>query len=164
MPHDVEESVLVNVAPADVWRWTVEDVELERSWRNLDGSGVQTLERLDEGPVQVGSRFRGTVKIGPGRPQGYLNEVTELEEGRRIAWRTVEADGPLLGSGAYELTPEGGRTRFKVDLDYPPRTWIGRLQRPIVRAVASRFVRRAVSKLKEGVESEASSAGSASTA
>lgn len=154
MAHDIEDSVVISASVDEVWRWTVEDVDLERSWRNLDGSGVQTLRQLDDGPVQVGSRFRGTVKVGPGKPQAYVNEVTELEERRRVSWRTVEADGPLLGAGAYELTPVDGGTRFDVELDYPPRTWVGRLQRPIVRLVGARFIGRALQKLKQSIESK----------
>lgn len=162
MSHEIEDSVVIEAAPETLWRWTVEDVELERSWRNINGTGVQTLERLDgEGPVEVGSRFRGTVKIGPGKPQAYVNEVTELEPGRRIAWKTVEAEGPLLGHGSYEMTPVEGGTRFDIGLDYPPRTWVGRLQRPAVLLVGGRIAPRLLARLKELVESERPAAGTA---
>lgn len=153
--HDIEEHVVIAAPPEQVWRWTVEDVERERRWRNLDGTGVQTLRRVDEGPLGVGARYHGTVKVGPGPPQSYDNVLTDLEPLRWVAWETVDAEGPLLGRGVYELTPVEEGTRFDVWLDYPPRTFVGRLQRPVVRVVGGRFVRRALQQLRELVEEEA---------
>lgn len=116
MAHDIEGHVVINRPPADVWRWTVATPELEQQWRNLDGSGVQELELVGERPVREGSRFRGTVKMGWGRPQGYVNEVTALEEHREVSWRTIDAEGPLGGAGTYRLVPldDGTRTRFEI--------------------------------------------------
>ena len=133
----------------------MEDPSREQRWRNLDGSGVQELERLgDDGDVRVGSRFRGTVKVGPGAPQAYENEVTELEHQRRISWETVEAEGALGGYGTYELEPVDGGTRFHIRLAYPPRTWLGHLQRPLVRLLGRRMIARMIEKLKRLVEEE----------
>lgn len=155
MSYDVEDEVVIGAPPATVWHWTVEDVDREQSWRNLDGTGVQSLERVDDGPLAVGSRFRGTVKIGPGAPQAYTNVVTELDDHRRISWETTDADGPLLGFGSYVLTPADGGTRFQIKLAYPARTWVGRLQRPIVRFLGARlFIPRMLDKLKTLIEQE----------
>lgn len=153
--YDVEAAVTI-AAPADrVWLWTVEDVDRERSWRNIDGKGVQTLERLDAGPLDVGSRFRGTVKVGPGAPQAYVNVVTQLEPGRSISWETTEAEGALLGRGTYAMVPVDGGTRFEIFLDYPPRTFVGRLQRPVVRLVSRRWViPRMLDRLRTLVEDD----------
>ncbi|MDX1659347.1 MAG: SRPBCC family protein [Nitriliruptorales bacterium] len=156
MSFDIEDEIVIDRPPEDVWRWTVEDPEREQQWRNLDGTGVQELQRLDDGPVTVGSRFWGTVKVGPGNPQAYTNEVTELEEHRRISWETIEAEGALGGRGTYELTPldDGRRTRFVIRLDYPPRTFLGRLQRPIVRLAGRPMIAKMIAKLKRLVESD----------
>lgn len=154
--YDVEASVTIAAEPDRVWLWTVEDVDRERMWRNLGGKGVQTLERLDDGHLEVGSRFRGTVKVGPGAPQEYVNVVTEVEAGTSISWETVDADGPLLGRGTYTMFPVDGGTRFEILLDYPPRTWIGRLQRPLVRFLGGRvLIPRMLARLKELVEADA---------
>lgn len=152
MSYDIEHSILIEAPPEEVWRWVAEDVDLERSWRNIDGRGVQRLERVDEGPVEVGSRFRGTVKMGGGEPQAYTNVVTEIVSRRFIAWETTEAEGHLSGRGNYELESVDGKTRFHIRLDYPPQTIIGRLQRPIVRLVGGRFIENMVRKLKKSIE------------
>lgn len=158
MAHDIEDSIVIQAPPELVWRWAAGDPERERQWRNLDGKGVQTLERLDDGELGVGSEFRGTVKVGPGKPQAYVNEITELEVNRRIAWRTIDADGSLGGVGSYELTPMGDSTRFDIRLDYPVRRFTGHLLRPIVKIVGRRFIRRSLQKLKASVEQEAAPA------
>ena len=155
MSYDIEDEVFIDAAPERVWQWVAADVERERRWRNLDGTGVQTLEQLDDGPVRVGTRFSGTVKIGPGDPQGYTNVVTDLEEHRLIAWETTDAEGPTLGYGVYELVPESGGTRFHIRLAYPPRTFLGRLMRPMIRLFGGRMIARMVQKLKRLVEEEA---------
>ena len=157
MGHDIEDEIVIDRPARDVWRWTVEDPERERQWRNLDGTGVQELERLDDGPVEVGSRFRGTVKVGPGAPQAYTNVVTELEEHRLVAWETTEAEGALGGRGSYRLAPlDGGdRTRFSIELDYPPQSFLGTLQRPVVRLLGRPMIARMIAKLKRLVEAEA---------
>lgn len=156
MTYDIEQTIDIAAAPEKVWLWVAGDVDRESTWRNVDGRGVQTLEHLDDGPVGVGSRFRGTVKVGPGKPQAYVNVVNEMIPARFIAWETTEAEGPLLGLGNYELEPTDEGTRFHLRLDYPPRTFLGRLQRPVVRVVGGRFMTRALEQLKTAVETDKS--------
>jgi len=154
--YDVEDSIVIEASPEDLWGWTVEDPSREQRWRNQDSTGVQELEFLGEGPVEVGTRFRGSVKTGPGEPQAYVNEVTALEEHRLISWETIDAEGALGGYGSYELEPVEEGTRFNIRLAYPPRTFLGRLQRPIVRLVARPMISRMIHKLKRLVEEEVS--------
>lgn len=151
---DIDQTIKIDRPPEDVWLWTVEDPTREQQWRNLDGTGVQELKRLDEGPVEVGSRFWGTVKTGPGDPQAYTNEVTELTRYRRISWETVEADGALGGYGTYEYEPLNGGTRFHIRLGYPPLNFMGRLQRPLVRLLGRPMISNMLDKLKRLVESD----------
>ena len=156
MGYDIDQSIEISAPPEKVWEWTVADTEKEARWRNLKGNGVQRVDRLDDGKAEVGSRFRGTVKIGPGEPQAYTNVVTDLEEHRRIAWKTEEADGPLLGHGEYVLTPTESGTRFDIRLAYPPRTFVGRIQKPIVKLIGRNyFIPRMLEKLKRLVEADA---------
>lgn len=153
MQYDVERTVWIDAPTEKVWRW-IAHIDRELQWRNVDGTGLRGLERLDEGPLSVGSRFRGVVKVGPGTPEAYVNEITELDPGRRIGWRTVEAEGHLLGVGSYEVVPEGTGSRFRIRIGYPPRTFVGRLQRPVARLVGGRYLGRAVHRLKTLVEAD----------
>lgn len=153
--YGIEDEVVIGAPPATVWQWTVEDVERERSWRNLEGKGAQSLERVDDGPLAVGSRFRGTVKVGPGAPQAYTNVVTELDDRRLISWETTDADGPLFGFGSYVLAPTDGGARFQIKLAYPAQSLMGRMQRPVVRFLGARlFIPRMLAKLKTLIEQE----------
>ncbi|MDX1622169.1 MAG: hypothetical protein R3320_14325, partial [Nitriliruptorales bacterium] len=68
MAYDIDQEIVIDRPPEDVWRWTVENTDLEAQWRNLDGRGIQEVSRLDDGPLEAGSRFWGSVKIGPGEP------------------------------------------------------------------------------------------------
>ncbi|MDX1690280.1 MAG: SRPBCC family protein [Acidimicrobiia bacterium] len=155
MGYDIDQRIFIDAPPERVWTWVVEDVERERRWRNIDGTGVLTLEKLDDGPVKEGTRFHGTVKAGPGKPQAYTNVVTELDDHRRIAWETTDAEGPTLGHGVYELTPESGGTRFRIRLAYPARTFVGRIMRPIMRFMGGRFfIPKMLEKLKRLVEAD----------
>lgn len=155
MSYDIEQHIVIEGPPAQVWRWAVGDPSRELRWRNLDGTGVQELEQLDDGPLAVGTRFRGVVKVGPGRPEAYVNELTAVDEPRLVSWEIIDADGALGGRGSYRLVPlaGGARTRFEIELDYPPRNLLGRLQRPVVRLVAGRMIiPRMIAKLKHLVE------------
>ena len=150
--YDVDQQITIDAAPEVVWRWVAEDTDLERSWRNIDGRGIQSLERLDDGDLDVGSRFRGTVNMGTGDDQAYVNEVTALEPARHIAWKTIESDGALSGRGEYDLAPVDGGTSFRIKLDYPPKSLLGRLQRPIVRLLGGWFISKMLEKLKRSIE------------
>jgi|GEM_PF-1891592 len=152
MGYDIEETVEIESPPEEVWLWTVEDPSREQQWRNLDGKGVQELEFLGEGNVEDGSRFQGTVKVGPGEPQRYVNEVTKIEPYRHISWKTVDAEGALGGYGTYELEPTEKGTRFHIRLAYPPLNFLGRIQRPIVRLLGRRMISKMLQKLKRLVE------------
>ena len=153
--YDIDQQITIDAAAEAVWKWVATDTDLELSWRNIDGRGVQSLERLDDGELEVGSRFRGTVQMGAGEPKVYVNEVTAVTPHRHIAWKTIESDGALSGLGEYDVEPIGGGTRFRIKLDYPPKSLLGRIQRPIVRLVGGRFISKMLEKLKRSVEAGA---------
>lgn len=62
---------------------------------------VERVERLDEGPLQVGSR----AKVSQPRLPRALWKVTEIVDGRSFTW---EAKGPGLRTiGRHEVVPDG---------------------------------------------------------
>lgn len=156
MAYDVEDEVIIDRSLQDVWRWVVEDSSREQQWRNLGGMGVRELEMVSDGPAKVGSRFRGTVKAGPGRPKAYVNELTALEPPRLVSWETVDAEGALGGRGNYRLTPlgNGERTRFRIELDYPARNVFGKFLRPMMRLAGPLMISKMLAKLKRLVEGD----------
>jgi uncharacterized protein YndB with AHSA1/START domain len=96
----------------------------------LDGSGTVQQARGSGRRVGLGDRFGMNMRWGV--PYFTHNEVTEFEEGRLIAWRTL-APAPLslLFTGRtwrYELTPAEGGTLVR-------ETWDTSTERPLTRAL-----------------------------
>jgi uncharacterized protein YndB with AHSA1/START domain len=96
----------------------------------LDGSGTVRRAHGSERRVGPGDSFGMNMRWGV--PYATRNEVTEYEEDRLIAWRTL-APGPLslLFTGRtwrYELTPVEGGTLVR-------ETWDTSTERPLTRAL-----------------------------
>ena len=62
---------------------------------------------LDEGPVGPGTRVERIAHF-LGRRIEYVNEITELEPGRRLAMRSVKAPFPLQVTYEFEDADGGG--------------------------------------------------------
>lgn len=84
----------------------------------IDGSGTIRSSRSDTHRLELGDRFGMNMRIG--LPYIIKNEVVELEEDRRIAWRHV---GRHIWR--YELEPVDGATLVTETFDYGPSlsTW-----------------------------------------
>jgi uncharacterized protein YndB with AHSA1/START domain len=81
-----------------------------RRHAEIDGSGTVRQPLEDTGTLELGSTF-GMAMRQLGAPYRMVNEVTELEPDRRIAWRAYlrpgTAGGPTLGgvTWRYQLRP-----------------------------------------------------------
>lgn len=96
----------------------------------LDGSGTVRGAHGSERRVGLGDSFGMNMRWGV--PYATRNEVTEYEQDRLIAWRTL-APGPLslLFTGRtwrYELTPVDGGTLVR-------ETWDTSTERPLTRVL-----------------------------
>ena len=106
----------------------------------LDGSGTvkgsrgQNPERLS-----LGARFGMDMRIGG--PYRVTNQVTEFEEGRRIAWRHM-----ARYTWRYELEPQNGSTKVTESFD----TTTGLAPAFIIRALG--FFRRNEESMKKTLE------------
>ena len=88
----LQHSVTIAAAPERVWRLLV-DVE---GWPSRIPT-VDLVERLDAGPLAVGSRTRLRL---PRLPEGVWT-VTELDEGRSFTWESaLEVIGEAVEGGA----------------------------------------------------------------
>lgn len=103
----------------------------------IDGSGTVRRARSGGRRLSLGDSFGMDMKMGA--KYSTRNEVVELEENRRIAWRTW-APKPLsyLFTGRtwrYELEPVEGGTRVRETWDISTEAPLGR---PAVRLMAGK--------------------------
>jgi uncharacterized protein YndB with AHSA1/START domain len=135
--------------PEDVFAYVTDPSHLPE-WQG----GVVRAERLDEGPVAVGTRAVVTRRIGR-REQSMTIEIAELDPPRTFAVRSL--DGPVRGEnrGTIEPLDGGRRSRLSYELDLRGHG-IGKLLVPlVVKRQAQRGTPRNMRKLKERLESGA---------
>lgn len=112
----IEHATDITAPPETVWRLTT-DVE---RWPQLL-EAITSLERLDAGPLAVGS----TAKIKqPGQPLRTWT-VTELEAPRRFVWETHGLGMRMVASHDVEPTATGCRNTLAIDLSGPVGAVIG---------------------------------------
>jgi uncharacterized membrane protein len=98
-------------APVDVvWQLTT-DVE---AWPATTPT-MQSVQRLDDGPLRVGSRAR--IKQ-PGQAEAVWT-VTRLEPGREFSWETRRRGIVLTGSHTVAADGEGCRNTLALDATGP---------------------------------------------
>jgi len=118
-----EHTVTVEAPPEAVWAVLV-DVE---SWPQVTAS-MDSVERLDAGPLRVGSRAR----IRQPKLPTAVWTVTELTEPERFTW---VATGPGVRTTAmHEVSGSGGTSRLRLELTQagPLGSALGRLARGLV--------------------------------
>ena len=144
MAH-VELSVTIDRSVADVYR-VLSTPEVTPRWsRSAIEEHVTT-----PGPIAVGSRRRATVRGFAGRTTENVIEVTDLEPGRRLAVRSVEAPVPFASS--WTFTPIDGSTRVDSVWDFALPRWLGLFDR-VVGALFARSFRPDLARLKSMMES-----------
>jgi uncharacterized protein YndB with AHSA1/START domain len=119
----------------------------------IDGSGTVQRARSGGRRLRLGDSFGMDMKWGP--RYSTRNLVVELEEDRRIAWRTL-APAPLdrLFTGRtwrYELEEVEGGTRVRETWDISTEAPLGR---PVVRRLAEQTrgnMERTLERIEEAV-------------
>ncbi len=114
----IEDTADIAAPPETVWRLTT---EVER-WPELL-EAFTSLERLDAGPLAVGSTAR--IKQ-PGQPPRTWT-VTEIEAPRRFAWETHGLGMRMVATHDLEPTAAGCRNTLAIDLSGPVGAVIGAL-------------------------------------
>jgi uncharacterized membrane protein len=107
----VEEQVVVNRSPEDLYRFWRNFENLPRVMRHLDSVRVT-------GPV----RSHWVAKAPAGTHVAWDAEIINDVPNERIGWRSIEgADVPNAGSVTFERVPGNGRgTLIRVNLKYDP--------------------------------------------
>jgi uncharacterized membrane protein len=114
-------------APVDVvWGLTV-DVT---SWPQYMPT-VQSVERLEEGPLRLGARAR--IKQ-PGQ-RAAVWTVTELTPGHTFSWRSQRRGLAMTGSHRVEPEGDGTRSTLTITMSGPLAPVLGPLLGPLMRRV-----------------------------
>jgi uncharacterized protein YndB with AHSA1/START domain len=122
-------SVRVEAPPQRVFAHLA-DVNSHPRWSGEAEFGLQSLELLTPGPVQLGTRFRSVGRNASGTPNHDLSEVTAFDPPRRIGWDTRIRLGPAraLFAHRYDLVDEEGATRLTYSLEradaLSPAGWV----------------------------------------
>src|SRR5215210_123768 len=106
-------------------------------WRNDTSwiGGISEAQRVDDGEFGVGSRVARVSRF-LGKRIEYVNEVVELEPGRRLVMRSVK--GPFPMRVTYELEDAAAGTLVRLRNQGGPSRVFG-----LVWPLLSRAVRRA---------------------
>lgn len=136
----LEKQVEIDAAPATVFA-TYADVERWPEWT----ASVETVERLDLGPLRVGSRAR----LKQPRMPAQEWTVTELDDGRSFAWRTTGLGIVSTGIHVVEPSGQGSRVSAIVDMTGP----LGGIAARIARSLILGYLRLETEGLKRRCES-----------
>ena len=103
-------------------------------------SSVVQAEQIGDGPVEVGTRFKGTSKI-MGRRFDWVTENTHFDPPTKTVIRSVE--GKLDFTISYTLEPQGEGTRlmYRIDAASGLGGVFGKLADPFVQKAHTRTVR-----------------------
>lgn len=139
----MEQSIVVDIeAPVErVWQ-VLTDIDRWSEWTD----SVTSARRLDEGPLQPGSRAE---LAQPRVPKGFWT-VTEVQPGRSFDW---EQTGPGVRTTArhrLEPLPDGGT---RVHLAVEQAGWLGNLVGRLYRRLTDRYLAMESAGLKARSES-----------
>ena len=138
-----EFSTTVDIAapPSRVWE-VMRDVERWHEWT----ASITSIERLDEGPLKVGSGAR----VRQPKLLSARFEVTVLEEGRGFDWRTRSAG--VTAVGQHWIQPIGAGCRVTLSVVYGGA--LGWLVARVYADLTRRYLAMEAEGLKRRSESE----------
>lgn len=87
-------STVISRPLADVFAYLT-NISAWSDWMNVEG-----MHPLDDAPPRVGQRAEGQLREGQ-RTDPFGVEITQLEPGRRVGFKTVS--GPIEWSGSWEV-------------------------------------------------------------
>jgi len=125
----IENVIAINTPVPRVWGLTL-DVE---SWPEHSPT-MTSIERLDDGPLAVGSKAR--VKQPAQRAKVWT--VTELDPERSFAWSTRVMGTTMTGRHMMAPSGDGTTQTLTVDIEGPLAPLVGALvRRPILKAIST---------------------------
>ncbi|HUG08004.1 MAG TPA: SRPBCC family protein [Acidimicrobiia bacterium] len=143
----VEESIIIERSPEAVFRFTTDPRNVPRYSRNIVG-----YEKLEKGPLQVGARVSGTVRVA-GRRIDFVYEVIQFDPPEHFVSKTVESPIPFRVTQHYEPTANGTRLDWLTESD-GFGGFFGRLTESVVVSMYAGDLRSDLETLKRLIESD----------
>jgi len=135
----MQHTITIAAPPERVWAVLV-DVE---RWPERIPT-VDAVERLDEGPLAVGSRTR----LRQPRLSPAVWTVTEMAEGSSYVWESRSSGVTVVAGHVVEPHPDGSRLTLAVTAS-GLMAWIGWL---MTRSMAKRYVETEAASIKKAAE------------
>lgn len=110
--------------------------------------GVASAERLDEGPIGVGSRFGLDLHVA-GREQRWVYEVEVHDAPRRVTF--VTRSGRAVGIDAVTVVPTADGCRVDWDATFRFTGLLGAIADPAFGLVFDRIAGKAVAGLRDAL-------------
>jgi carbon monoxide dehydrogenase subunit G len=120
--------------------------------------GEATIERLDDGPMKVGSEWKETRKMF-GKDATEYFEVVELDKPRRVG---LFVDGTRGSSGrgeyhyVYKLEPSGGGTHLVLDARMEDMGILGAIFGRLFSGSFKKAIKKDIDGLKDYLENDES--------
>jgi hypothetical protein len=147
----IEGEILINRPAEEVFDFVADERNEPRY-----NPHMRRAERISEGPIGVGSRFRAEI-VSMGRPVEMVIEFTGCDRPRRLASSTHMSSMDTHGGLTFDPVPEGTRMRWSWDVE--PRGVL-RLIRPLVAWIGQRQEQRIWTNLKHLLEGQGTDVGS----
>jgi uncharacterized membrane protein len=139
----LQHTVTIAAPPERVWKVVV-DVE---RWPERIPT-VDTVERLDTGPLAVGSRTR----LQQPRLPSAVWTVTELTDGSSYTWESKSPGVTVTAAHLVEAHPDGSRLTLAVTVS-GPMSGVGWL---MTRSLTKRYVETEAASIKKAAETSMS--------
>jgi hypothetical protein len=113
---------------------------------------IVRYEPVDDGPLELGSRVEGSIKVA-GKRIDFVEEIVEFDPPRRFSSRTVESPLPFRVTIWSDPVNEGTLLEWLTEADQFGG-FFGKLAEPVVVAMYSRELKADLERLKALIEAE----------
>jgi hypothetical protein len=143
----VDESIIVNRPRSEVFAFGVDPEKVL-----LYSSNLIEYEQVTDGPVGLGARNRGSVRVA-GRRIDFLDEVVEFKDGEAVAYRSIESPLSFELRVTYEDSDGGTMVSWRQETQ-GFKGFFGKLTDPLVTRMYAKDVRSNLEKFKDLLEAD----------
>jgi hypothetical protein len=145
----IEESILINREPKEVF-------DFASDYRNIaviDASQAEDVEKLTDGPLEVGTRMQGAAKV-LGRRIPWISECTVLDPPNKMRVESVEAPLAFAFDYLYEPAEGGTKATIRCETESGMGGVFGKFGDGLVTRTYAKQIRANLETLKELMEAQ----------